>query len=116
MSMVTVGRFAVFLPGSFCSSCKCFLHYVNYDSVSSQMLYKASWEVYHFYCLCFIACRPGCDLLRQRELREAVLQEVVLTESVICCLVLQKGFFLLYAAMPERRMGDCSTGGTNTGS
>ena len=62
--------------------------------MSYQVLYKASWEVCHFYGLCFIAGRPGCDLLRQRELREAVLQEMVLViELVICCLVLQKVFF-----------------------
>ena len=64
------------------------MHYVNYDSVSYQVLYKASWEVYHVYGLCFIVCRPVCDLLGQRDLTEAVQQEVVLIELVNCCLVL----------------------------
>lgn len=61
--------------------------------MSYQMLYKAICEVCRFYGVCFIACRPGCELLRQRELREAALQEMVLViELVICRLVLQRVF------------------------
>lgn len=102
VSRVTAGRFTIFLPASFCSSCKCFLHYEHYDGMSCRALYKASWEVCHFYVLCFRACRPGCNLLRQSELKEAVLQEMVLViQLVIECLVLQKTFLLGMLQCPK---------------
>lgn len=107
VGIVTVGRLTIFLPGSSCSPCKCVLRYVNYDNVSYQVLYKASWAVCHFYGLCFVACRPNCGLLRQSCKKWCWW----LNESFVVWVV-----FPLYAVMSKRRTGGCCTRGTNTGS